>query len=325
MCFTCIIPRSFLAVIVGCIFVLTACTPVVYKKPAEDFRIAAVSLKQSYFIELELSNKARIEREDLEDQIVIWKSKVKIAPSDILRISEKMAERRQKDLHRELKPLREKAFAALEGYSQVLVSLASGEETDAIITEVNGLIKDINRVLETVGKLASLTTQSQSIAGFTGPLAQYVGVLNEVIRLASDMVRERAIIKTIGKANEPLIELLTVLKGEAVTARENTLLQMENVRQSLSIFLNNADSQNNDNVFQAEIAKRVAEITVFEKQIMQDENDIGKAFDAAIKAQKALFQKALLNDQADWEVRIRDFRVKVQATKDALEKIKADR
>jgi hypothetical protein len=320
-----VVPHRFLAFFIGCSLILTACSPAVYKKPAEDFRNATASLKQTYFIELELSNKARIEREDLEDQIVIWKSKIKIASSDIQLISKKMAERRENSLHGTLKPLREKAFAVLEGYSQVLVSLSSGEPTEAIITEANGLIQDINGVLETAGKLTSLTTQSQSIARFTGPLAQYVGVLNEVIRMVSDMIRERAITKTIGKANEAVIELLTVLKDEAVLARDNTLLQMKNVRQSLSEYLNTEDSQNSDNVFTADIAKRVAEITAFEKQIMQDENDTGKAFDAAIKAQKALFRKALLDDQADWEARIRDFREKVQATRDAMEKIRINR
>jgi hypothetical protein len=321
MVFTWVAPHRFMALVAVCTFTLTACSPAVYKKPAEDFRNTAISLKQAYFIELELSNKAQIERDDLEDQIVIWNSKFDLPFEEIEKLSKKMADRRKKDLHEELKPLREKAFAAIEGYAGVLVSLASGEQTEAVITEVNGLVQDINGVLETVGKLDALAKQSQSIIGFTGPLQQYVGVLTEVIRLVSDVVRERAIVKTIVKSDEPVIGLLTVLKGEAVTARENTRLQMKNVRQDLSPFLK---TDNSNKVFRAEITKRMAEITAFEEQINLKENDISNAFDAVIKAQKALLQKAFLNDQTDWGARIREFRERVKSIRDAMEKIKAE-
>ena len=162
--------RRCMALLVGCTLLLAACSPAVYKKPAEDFRSAAVSLRQAYFIELELSNRARIERGDLEDQMVIWTSKGPLSPEEMAALSTKMAERRQEDIHQTLKPLREKAFAAIEGYAGILVSLAAGEQTEAIVTEVNGLVQDINGALERAGKLGLLAQQSQAIAGFSGPL-----------------------------------------------------------------------------------------------------------------------------------------------------------
>ena len=152
-------------------------------------------------------------------------------------------------------------------------------------------------------------------------MAQYAGVLTEVIRLVSEVVRERAIVTTIVKSDEPVIALLTVLKGEALAARENTRLQMKNVRQALSPFL---ASERSGKPFQADIARRMAEITAFEENISLQENDIGMAFEALGKAQRTLLQKAVLNDQADWEARIRAFRERVKAIRDAMEKVKAD-
>lgn len=311
------------AFLIGCVVFIAACNPSVYKKPAENFRTATTSLKDAYFIELDLSNKARIERGDLEDQIAIWGAPINVvSESTILQVSDNMKKRRQGDIHEQLKPLRKQAFAALEGYSGVLVSLASDEPTEEIVSELNGLVQDIEGVLKMARTMTIAAAHADKLTNFVGPLQQYVGVLNEVIRLASSLIRERAIVKTIGKSNDSIVELLTVLKSEAGDARENTKSQIKKARENLEGFIGGTKLANANNESKAEIAKRIAELQVLEDQI--NDVDIERAFDAALKAQGALVRKAFMKDPKDWVLQIQAFRERVTATKEAIEKIKSE-
>ncbi|WP_177421164.1 hypothetical protein [endosymbiont of Lamellibrachia barhami] len=191
---------------------LTACDPSQYQKPAEDFLAATVTLRQVYFLEMDLSNKANIERRDMEDQIAIWGAPPGIDHQSIERVINKMTERRRSDIHEALKPLRKKAFAAIEGYAQTLVNLASGESTEAIVSELNGLVQGIEGVVAKASKISALSDRSAKMAKLAGPLKQYAGILKEVIGLVSDVVREQAIIQTIGRSNKSVTKLLSVLK-----------------------------------------------------------------------------------------------------------------
>jgi hypothetical protein len=145
--------------IVGAVFIV-GCNPAAYRKPAEDFHAATVSLKQAYFLEWDLSDKARIQRGNLEDQIGIWIAPGDVDKSMIQRISDRMKKRQQEDIHENLKPLREKAFAAIEGYAEILVNLASDEPTEVIVSEMNCLAKDIDEVLKAASQMTALVKYS---------------------------------------------------------------------------------------------------------------------------------------------------------------------
>lgn len=313
------VPAVYKGIFAACIFFFTACNPSIYKRPSEDFLNASVSLRQAYFLEWELSNRARIERGDLEDQISIWLAPAGVDKSYIEPVSENMAARRQEDIHQALRPLREKAFSTLEGYAGVLVSLASDEQTEAIVTELNGMVQDIKDVLEAAKTIEKISGQVKKVESFTGPLAQYVDVLNEIIRLVSDLVRYQAIRQTIVRSNDSVLEILYVLKTEAVWAKDNARAQIRNTREVLEGFLEKPRFSDVQNTHKAAIAQKIAALKAIEQQIMND--DINTAFDAAVKAQGALVKSTLLTDPSDWAVHIRAFKKRVEDTKEAIERV----
>jgi len=312
------VPTVYKAVFISCIFLISACNPSVYRKPSEDFLTASATLRQAYFLEWELSNRARIERGDLEDQIAIWVAPPGLDESFIAPVVKKMAERRQEDIHRALRPLREKAFSTIEGYAGVLVSLSSDEQTEAIVTELNSMVEDIKGVLEAAKQIEKISGQVQKVESFTGPLVQYAGVLNEIIRLVSDTVRYQAIRQTIVRSNDSILELLYLLKTEAVWANDNARTEIKNTRQVLESFLQKPHFADIQNAQKAAIAQRIAQLEAIEAQIMND--DINTAFDAAVKAQGALVKSTLLNDPSNWAVQIEAFKKRVEDTKEAIER-----
>lgn len=312
----------YAAVLLVSIIALGACNPALYKKPTEDFQAASESLRDVYFLEWELSNRAQIERFDLEDQVMIWTSPAGVSTAELKRVSTKMAERRREDIHEQLRPLREQAFAALDGYASTLVSLSSGEPTERIQSELTGLVGDIGDTLEAAKKLNLADGALSKLQKYTGPLQQYVGVLNEIISLVSDVVREQAIIDTIGKSNESIIELLSILKEEAEAAQDNALRQTKFANESINNFMSHAKFQQASNDTKAVILKRRAELEVIEQQIAS--LDIASSFEAAVKAQGALVEKAILKEPGDWTVRIKRFKEQVAATRMKIEKINSE-
>jgi len=313
------VPAAFRIIAAICILMFLGCNPSIYKRPSEDFLMASVSLRQAYFLEWELSNRARIMRGDLEDQIAIWAAPSGVDKSNIERVVNRMTDRRQKDVHEDLKPLREKAFFTIEGYAGLLVNLSSNEQTETIVFELNGMVQDINDVLEQAEKIKAVSKYAKKIESFTGPLAQYVGVLNEIIRVVSDVARYRAIRQTIIRSNDSVVEILSLLKTEAVMANDNARKQINTAGKVLNGFLDNPGFENIHNTHRAAIAKRIAELKVIEDQILND--DINDAFVAAIKAQGALVKSTLNSDPTDWAVQIREFRIRIEDTKAAVEAV----
>jgi len=146
-----------------------------------------------------------------------------------------------------------------------------------------------------------------------------VGVLNEIIRLVSDTVRYQAIRQTIVRSNDSVLELLYLLKTEAVWANDNARTQIKNTREVLESFLEKPHFADIQNAQKAAIAQRIAQLEAIETQIMND--DINTAFDAAVKAQGALVKSTLLKDPSDWAVHIQAFKKRVEDTKEAIERV----
>lgn len=316
------VPVVFKTIIFFCILFFAACNPSVYRRPSEDFLTASVLLREAYFLEWELSNKALIERGDLEDQIAIWVAPAGIDKSYIEPVLKKMSTRRQEDIHEALRPLREEAFSMLEGYAGVLVSLSSDDQTESIVTELNGMVKDINKVLEAAKAIKEVSKHVEKIESFTGPFAQYVGVLNEIIRVVSSVVRYQAIRQTIIKSDDTVLEMLSLLKTEAVLAKDNAQKEIKEARKVLEGYLGKPVFANIHNTHKAAIAKRIAELKAIGDQIMKD--DISTAFDAATKAQGALVKSTFLKDPSDWVVQIRAFKKRVEDTKAAVEAVTSE-
>lgn len=298
---------------------LSGCNPGLYKKPAEDFRTASTALEDTYFLEWELSNRATIERGDLEDQIAIWLAPSGVSSRQIESVTARMTERRQTDIHEQLRPLREQAFNVMHAYANTLVSLSSDEPTQRIQSELTGLIGDVSGALEGATKLGA---DAEAVQKFAGPLQQYVGVLNEIIGLIASVLREQAIVETIGRSNESIVDLLTVLKGEAKAAEENALRQTREARVSIERFSQHDKFQAASNDLKATVAQRTAELKTIEQQIL--EQDIAALFDAAIKAQGALVEKAVLDEPGDWTLKITRFKEQVITTQTAIVKIRAE-
>ncbi len=312
--------RIKIIILISSLIGLGGCNPELYRQPAQDFKTASHSLESAYFTELDISNKARIQRGDLEDQIAIWGASPGVVNKSYTeRVSLTMIKRREEDVHKDITILRRVAFDTLEGYASTLVSLSSEKETEAIVNELNALGGDITNALEMVG---SITSTSEQLSRYAGPLKQYVEILNEVVRIVSNVMRERAIMETIGASNDPILELLAILKNEAVAASENSKRQFAASRLELESFLSRDDFMLTTNVSKATIAEKIADLKILEERMGKD--DIDKAFDAAVKAQGALVRKAVLRDPQDWALQIRAFRERVVNTRETIERIRSD-
>jgi hypothetical protein len=203
-----------------------------------------------------------------------------------------------------------------------LVSLSSDEPTERIQTELDGLVEDINNTLVMVSGLNLVGDALSQFNKYSGPLHKYVGILKEIIGVVSGVIRERAIIETIGKSNESIIDLLGILREEAEWAEENALRQTTIAKEGINKLMDHDKFLQASNDTKATVLKRKAELEAIEKQIAGQ--DIASVFDAARKAQGALVEKAMLRDPGDWTVRIRFFREQVEAMKRAMEKVKSE-
>jgi hypothetical protein len=315
-------PIHSAAVLLVSVLALGACNPALYKRPAEDFQAASAMLRDTYFLEWEISNQAQIERGDMEDQVQIWTSSPGVPTGELDRVSAKMAERRKEDIHEQLRPLREKAFNALDVYASTLVSLSSGEPTERIQSELSSFVKEINESIDAANKLNLVGSALSKAQKLTGPLQQYAGVLNGIIGVVSKVIRERAVKETIGRSNESIMDLLGILKEEAAAAEENALRQTIYAKEGINDFMSHDKFRQASNDTKAAVLKRKAEFEAIENQIANQ--DIASAFDAAMKAQGALVEKAMLKDPGDWTARIKLFREQAIAAKKAIEKIKSE-
>ena len=170
--------------------------------------------------------------------------------------------------------------------------------------------------------IKKVSAHVEKIESFTGPLAQYVGVLNEIIRMVSNVVRYQAIRQTIIKSDDTVLDMLSLLKTEAVAAKDNARKEIKEAREMLERYLGKPVFANIQNTHKAAIAKRIAALKAIEDQIIKD--DISTAFDAAVKAQGALVKSTVLKDPSDWVVQIRAFKKRVEDTKAAVEAVTSE-
>jgi hypothetical protein len=310
---------SYLSLIL--ILILSACSPTIYKRPALDFQAASITLKETYLSELRISNQAQIESGDIEDQVALLTSPVGVAKADLEKVSKRMTDRRSEDLHEKLLPLRLQVFNALDVYASTLISLSSDEPTQRIQTELNGLVTDIDKTVKAVEKLGLLDDALKKANELTGPLADYVKVLNHIIGIISDILRERAIIETIGQSNDSIVKLLNILKGEANAARKNALDKTKESIEDLNRYISHKKFETANNGTKLTVLKRKAELEVLSQKISKI--NIGAAFDSAHEAQAALVKKAMLKDPGDWQMKIKQFRKKVMDTKAEIDNLKS--
>ena len=188
-----------------------------------------------------------------------------------------------------MRDLREKAFSALQGYANTLVSLASEEPTEAITLELTGLVDDISNTLEAAKQIKATSDVVSKIAQVSGPLEKYVSVLNEIIRQASKFFRERAIVRTIVESNDTILALLLVLKTEATTAQGEAAYAMSSAQKRLDTFRKGKTFDRFSNDTRAWVVQQVAELATIERRIK--DTTIAEAFDSALKAQSALVEK----------------------------------
>jgi len=183
-------------------------------------------------------------------------------------------------------------------------------------------VTDISKTLESAAKLQLVGDTVGKLKKYAGPLQQYIGILNEIIGIVSNVIRERAIIDTIGKSNESILSLIDILKEEAEYAQENALKQTTAARENINDYMSHDKFLQADNNTKADVVKRKAQLETMEKRL--GNQDIGTIFKSAAKAQNALVKKAMLKDPGDWALRIKQFREQVTATKTAIEKIKSE-
>ncbi len=304
--------------------ILTGCDPTVYKKPAENFKIATTSLKESYFTDLDLSNNATVAHEDLQDQSAIW-----FAPQgndddlDIDKVINKIADRHKQDIHSSIKPLRDKCFLAIESYADIIITLASNDSTEALTTELSGLANDFTNAINLVKNMDLANDYTRKFGKISGPLSQYIDVINEVIKIASDAVREKTIIATVAKSNASIKGMLNILQDEAIIAQENS---QDEIQKSIELIKEikskYPEKYNNlDNVTKSEIATKLANFYSTKDKITNLE--IKRSFTSAIDAQDALLAKSS-GEIENWADNIRAFRDSADKLKTSITTLKSE-
>ncbi len=212
-----IVPFAFLPLMAVAALFLSGC-PRDYLTPANDLKVATADLQDVYYLELDISNKARIERGDLEDQVNIWSLYGdEIDVPFLLEMSGKMVDRRRKGVNKEIILLRRQAFAAIEGYASILAGLALETPDVRLTAEINTFKATIQNTLSQVDGIPSTSEIHETVKQFSEPLEAFVGDLTSINEIVNKADVEPAIRDTIGTANEAIISLLKVLKQEAVS------------------------------------------------------------------------------------------------------------
>jgi hypothetical protein len=306
----------------GIVLALPGCAPNAYKAPAEQFLAGTKSLREIYFVEWDIANKARIQRADLDDQVVIWTAPPAVANSaEIIKLRDRMAKRRIEDIHDQLRPLREQAFAVLEGYANTILGLASDESTASLINELNGLAGDIQSTVKAAGQLKLARDAAARAAAFLGPLQSYVQVLTEIVKGISAIVRESAIRQTIGRSNESIMELLNVLKAEALLAKARAESELKEARSRADSFAKHPAFATMAANVKTELAREGASMDALAQRYAAV--DIEGAFSAALRAQQALVETAVVGNVEDLLERMRMFKTQVEKVRQAVNKIRA--
>lgn len=312
---------SFVTWLLLCFFILLAgCAPIAYKAPAEEFLAGTRSLREIYFAEWDIANKARIQRADLDDEVVIWSAPPAVANSaEIAKLRERMAKRRIEDIHAQLRPLREQAFAVLEGYANTILGLASDEPTASLVNELNGLAGDIQSTVKAAGQLKLAGEAAAKAAAFLGPLQSYVQVLNEIIKGISSVIRENAIRQTIGRSNAPIMELLNVLKAEALLAKARAESELKEARNRADSFAKHPAFATMAPNVKTELARAGASLDALAQRYAAV--DIEGAFSAALRAQRALVETAVVGNVDDLLERMRTFKAQVEKVRQAVSEL----
>lgn len=310
--------RRFVTQLLLCLVLGSAgCAPNAYKAPAEEFLTGTRALREIYFAEWDIANRASIQRADLDDQVVIWAAPPAVANSDeIAKVREKMAKRRTEDMHGQLRPLREQAFAVLEGYASTILALASDESTASLVSELNGLADDIQTTVKAAGQLKLAADTARRAATFLGPLQSYVQVLNEIVKVVSSILRENAIRETIGRSNAPIVELLNVLKAEALLAKERAELQMKAARSRADSFVKHPGFADMAPTVKTTLAREGASLDALAERYAAV--DVEGAFSAALRAQQALVETAVVGDIGDLLRRMQLFQAQVERVRQAV-------
>lgn len=316
-----IAPFAFFPLIAVAALILSGC-PRDYLIPANDLKVATADLQDVYYLEMDISSKARIERGDLEDQVDIWSlygDEIDVA--FLLEMSGKMADRRRNADDKEIILLRGQAFAAIEGYASILAGLALETPKLRLIAEINAFRGTIQDTLSLVDGIPETSEIYNKTRQFKEPMEVFVGNLAAIIDIVSKVEFEPAIRETIGIANESIISLLRVLKQEAVLAESNAIDEMQKSEKIVENFITSKKFKNASDALQANLMIKIAELEILQEKIK--EQKISEAFDMAMKAQYSLSEAKMIPPTANWSAGIIDFRTKITSLKRSMESINA--
>ncbi|PIW44108.1 MAG: hypothetical protein COW18_13965 [Zetaproteobacteria bacterium CG12_big_fil_rev_8_21_14_0_65_54_13] len=310
---------------------LQGCDPTIYKKPLTDFRDANQSMRDAYFLQLAVNDKARVENSLIQAKGSFW-MKANPTLKQIESYSAEVAKARQKKAVEDEQTiaLRHLAFKTIGTYASILLSLASNDSTDAISAEVNGLVGDASKIIEHAKTIQKIHHLSEEAAAWLGPMSNMVTALVQVGEIVSGFVRNRAIRQTIMIADQPIHELIVILRSEAVLARQKAIESYAGSEQELRNKIESFEENNKrkdrlltvpvSSFHEAAACLQQVDVT---RQELEEAESIGSVFDAALKSQASLVRKAAMPSYEDWVKQIEDFRDRANAVKISLQAISA--
>lgn len=308
---------------------LVACDPTLFKKPVQDFKDANQTLRDAYFLQLAVARDAHVERFTVQRKQQLWRNAAIVKDSQrVQEIVDAIVKRQaEDDLDRDWVRLRVRAFDAIDAYAGVLLALASNEDTDAIVAEMNGLVGDLRGLLdlvkttESLGKVKFVGGTVEKAAGWVNGLSVAVAAFNQVITIIANVARSKAIVDTIVAADPAVIELLTVLGEEAAFAQAEAKTQYA---ATITFLQERVQGPLVDDAARREVAERLVDLQTKHRRL-QTLDDLDRAFSLAKAAQAALIRKAARPDYQDLLTHVRSFKQQTTAIKQSLEAVRNGR
>ncbi|MBU0755818.1 MAG: hypothetical protein KJ645_11805 [Planctomycetes bacterium] len=285
-----------------------------FMKPVSDFKSAVEVSRDAYFDHLKAKKKSDIEK--YTTQRYLARSWTKKEDGTVMGMDQATADSIAKEIAQPVIDqksfeIRRKAFDIVILYTDVLLALASDEETDALIAEIEGFKNDTEKLIDSIGDLGE----------FLGPFGSAVKALELIVTTISDAAREKAIRKSIINTDHMIQELFMTLGQEATLTQETICENYKTLLERLQGVIDKetfADAAAKDKVFEKyALYKGLVE----KMEILEEGADVGMLFEKAREAHIDLLYQASGVGVEEFGKRIKEFRERAMLIKETLKEI----
>lgn len=218
------VTRLVTLLFIGLTLFLSGCGPTKYGSPVKMFNDSMDGSKQIYFNQLMVCHDSYVEFYNMNLELDSLTIVGHIGSDDYEKARANLLEMTKSSNIPEVSfKIRNRAFKIIEYYGRTLSALASDEKTDALQAELAGFSEDtmaFAETLETVSELSESLEFLESATEWAGYLGDAISVIEELVELVAEYYREKALKEAIIQSHPKIVDLIGILKSEAVTAAQ---------------------------------------------------------------------------------------------------------